>query len=111
MADAVGWGATIAILMLLYPAKVATIMSWTEMLIGLGIALGPAIGGIFYDLDGFKLPFMVVGSIGFLFTIALIYVMPGLNIYLDKEYYLMISTFTLPDLCQHHNKEVGSPFN
>ena len=39
-ADAAAWVAVIAILMQLYPDKVATIISWTEMVFGLGYAVG-----------------------------------------------------------------------
>ena len=110
MGEAAGWG-IIGILMVLYPAKIATIMSCTEMVYGLGGCLGVAIGGVFYDVGGFKMPFIVVGSIGFVLAIALMYLMPGLNIYLNKEYYLIIFVFTMPDLRQDHTNEVVSPFS
>ena len=78
MADAASWGAIISIMMKLYPDKVATIMSWTEMAFGLGYSLGPAVGGAFYDLGGFKLPFITVGSIAVVVAIALIFLIPGM---------------------------------
>ena len=78
MADAATWGAIISIMMKLFPDKVATIMSWTEMAFGLGYSLGPAVGGVFYDLGGFKLPFIVVGFIALMVAFALIFLMPGL---------------------------------
>ena len=77
MGDAAAWGAIISIMMKLYPDKVATIMSWTEMAFGLGYSLGPAIGGVFYDLGGFKLPFITVGSIALVIAIGLIFLIPG----------------------------------
>ena len=40
VADAAAWGAGVSILMKLFPNKVSTIMSWTEMLFGLGYMLG-----------------------------------------------------------------------
>ena len=109
MADAAMWGALVGILMALYPSKAATIMSWTEMVLGFGHVLGPAISGVFYDLGGFKLPFLVVGSIGFVLAIALMYLMPGLSIHLVKEYYLMVIIFPLPDFQDHPNEVGGSP--
>ena len=79
MADAAPWGAIISIMMKLYPDKVATIMSWTEMAFGLGYTIGPAIGGAFYEIGGFKLPFITVGSIALVVAIALIFLIPGLT--------------------------------
>ena len=38
--EAAAWGAVVSILMKLYPGKVATIMSYTEMFFGLGYMLG-----------------------------------------------------------------------
>ena len=40
MADAMSWAAGVSILMKLFPNKVSQIMSWTEMLFGLGYMLG-----------------------------------------------------------------------
>ena len=79
MGNAAAWGAIITIMMKLYPDKVARIMSWAEMTLGLGYSLGPSIGGVFYDLGGFKLPFIAVGSIGLAIAISLVFLLPGLN--------------------------------
>ncbi len=40
MADAASWGAAVSILMKLFPNKVSQVMSWTEMVFGLGYMLG-----------------------------------------------------------------------
>ena len=40
VADAASWCAGVSILMKLFPNKVSQIMSWTEMLFGLGYMLG-----------------------------------------------------------------------
>ena len=47
VADAAAWGAGVSILMKLFPNKVSTIMSWTEMLFGLGYMLGKIIENFF----------------------------------------------------------------
>ena len=78
MGNAAAWGAILSIMMKLYPGNVATIMSSTEMIFGLGYSVGPAIGGSLYDVGGFKLPFITVGSITLVIAIALIYFIPGL---------------------------------
>ena len=66
-------------MMKLYPDKVAQVMSWAELTFGLGYSLGPAVGGVFYDFGGFKLPFIAVGIVGFVIAIFLIFLLPGLN--------------------------------
>ena len=78
MGNAAAWGAILSIMMKLYPGNVATIMSSTEMIFGLGYSVGPAIGGSLYDVGGFKLPFITVGSITLVIAIALIHFIPGL---------------------------------
>lgn len=79
MADVIAWNAVISILMKLFPEKVSTIMSWTEMLFGLGYTLGPALGSALYQKGGFMLPFLVVGSIGFLIALALLFTIPSIQ--------------------------------
>ena len=66
-------------MMKLYPDNVAKIMSFAELIFGLGYALGPAIGGVLYDFGGFKLPFIAVGLFGLVIAIFLIFLLPGLN--------------------------------
>ena len=83
VADAASWAASVSILMKIFPKKVSTIMSWSEMLFGLGYMLGtlknvllttflqisrylifflgPALGSYLYEIGGFLLPFEVVG--------------------------------------------------
>ena len=40
VADAASWAASVSILMKIFPNKVSSIMSWSEMLFGLGYMLG-----------------------------------------------------------------------
>ena len=63
VADAAAWGASLSILIDLFPNKVATLMSYTEMCIGVGYMLGPALGSFLYEMGGFILPYEMVGSI------------------------------------------------
>ena len=93
MGDAAGYGAIISIMMKLYPDKGATIMSWTEMAFGLGYSIGPAIGGALYDLGGFKLHFITVGSIALVIAIALIFLIPGLIRYLFPIFHCQCISF------------------
>ena len=75
----VAWNAVVSILIKCFPNKVSTIMSCTEMTFGLGYSIGPAIGAILYNTGGFMLPFIIVGSIGFLITFLLAIVFPKIQ--------------------------------
>eukprot|EP01063_Lacrimia_lanifica_P017494 TRINITY_DN24572_c0_g1_i1.p1 TRINITY_DN24572_c0_g1~~TRINITY_DN24572_c0_g1_i1.p1 ORF type:complete len:525 (+),score=115.40 TRINITY_DN24572_c0_g1_i1:42-1616(+) len=44
------------------PEIIAQIMGVSEGVIGLGIAVGPFLGGLFYELQGFELPMLVGGG-------------------------------------------------
>ena len=55
MADAAAWGAGVSILMKLFPNRVSQIMSWTEMLFGLGYMLGK-----FYDINLKKIFHLII---------------------------------------------------
>ena len=65
--------------MKLYPTKVSQVMSWTEMFFGLGYMLGPALGAFLYEAGGFKTPFWVVGSLGLLVAIGMIFLVPNVK--------------------------------
>jgi len=49
----------------------------------LKLYLGPGLGALLYEIGGFQLPFLIVGSIGILVGIALIFVIPSIQ--LDKK--------------------------
>lgn len=55
--------ASFAIIANVFPDNVATVFGLLETFSGLGLIAGPAVGGAFYQLGGFGLPFFVVGSI------------------------------------------------
>ncbi|CAG0916519.1 unnamed protein product [Notodromas monacha] len=46
----------------LFPDNIGAVMGTLETFVGLGLSVGPAIGGALYDLDGYYLPFLVLGS-------------------------------------------------
>lgn len=45
--------------------------------------VGPGLGALLYEAGGFELPFIIVGSIGIVVAIALIFVIP--DVQLDKK--------------------------
>ena len=71
ISDAATMGASLAILIEMYPDRITTLVSYTEMCVGLGYILGPAIGSILYEMGGFILPFEVMGSICLLAALGL----------------------------------------
>ena len=69
-------GAALAILIDLFPDRVATYMSYTEVGFGLGYMLGPPLGSHLYELGGLLLPFEVVGIILVIASLAVYYSLP-----------------------------------
>ena len=63
----------------LYPDKVGAINSWSRTLFGVGYCIGPAIGGLFYDIGGFYLPFLVIGILDIIFSIFTLVALPKLD--------------------------------
>ena len=84
VADAAVWGASLAILLQIFPDKVATMMSYTEACIGLGYILGPCIGSFLFELGGFILPFEVMGCICSIAAFGLYFSLPS-NVNLDSN--------------------------
>lgn len=96
IADVAAWGAVLAILLKVFPEKYASILSWTETFFGLGYMLGPALGALLYDLGGFTLPFLVVGSVGFVVATSLVFSMPTVK----AEVREATKTLTLTDIAK-----------
>ncbi|PAA83105.1 hypothetical protein BOX15_Mlig010620g1, partial [Macrostomum lignano] len=67
-----------AILAHSFPDKVSTVTGIVEMALGLGYMVGPALGGAFYDLGGFRLPFFTVGGLVLLTAVAAYLFTPAL---------------------------------
>ena len=102
VADAASWGSSLSILIKLFPDKVATLMSFTEMCTGLGYMLGmtkfdqsftaiysletqkknnrnfigPAVGSFLYEIGGFVLPFEIMGGLCLLAAFGLFFSIP-----------------------------------
>lgn len=83
--------ATFTLLPEYYPSRIGTLLVSTVTLVifhrlsvffphqgffelggGFGFAVGPVIGGLLYQLGGFRLPFLIVGSLVLLFVIPCI---------------------------------------
>ncbi|XP_059907225.1 MFS-type transporter SLC18B1-like [Gadus macrocephalus] len=79
--DAIGFAAaatsSIALASKVFPNNVATVLGSLEMFTGLGLILGPPLGGWLYQAYGYELPFLVLGCILLLMVPFNIIVMPS----------------------------------
>ncbi|CAG2163322.1 unnamed protein product [Oppiella nova] len=55
--------ASYTIIMQVFPDNIGTAFGFIETCVGLGMSLGPAIGGGLYGLGGYSLPFFVLGGL------------------------------------------------
>ena len=46
-----------------FPDNVATMFAILETFFGIGMIMGPTVGGALYELGGFTLPFVALGSV------------------------------------------------
>lgn len=59
-----------------FPTNVASMFALIELFFGIGEIVGPVVGGALYEVGGFTLPFAVMGSILFLSSIFIFFVLP-----------------------------------
>ncbi|CAM2111747.1 unnamed protein product [Caretta caretta] len=87
--DAMGFAAAVtasfSILAKAFPNNIATVMGCLETFTGLGLVLGPPIGGFLYQSFGYEVPFIVLGCV--------VLILVPLNMYLLPKY-----AFILPVL-------------
>jgi MFS family permease len=68
-----------------FPDSVATTFASLETFFGLGLILGPSVGGALFELGGFFLPFAFTGVGLFLISIGAFIVMPKIETLEDGE--------------------------
>jgi len=59
-----------------FPDRVATMFALIELFFGIGMIVGPMIGGALYQVGGFTLPFDIMGSILVLASVFIFFVLP-----------------------------------
>lgn len=82
-------GQSFAICSCYFPNKISSIVGLMQLFNGLGIMIGPPLGGFLYQMGGFELPFFFMGGLLFLiFMIALIIFPkpPVIPSRLDRDY-------------------------
>ena len=55
------------------------INSWSRTLYSVGSCIGPTIGGLFYDIGGLYLPFLIIGIMTIIFSIFTLVALPKLD--------------------------------
>uniref|UniRef100_A0A8D2BCL5 Solute carrier family 18 member B1 n=2 Tax=Sciurus vulgaris TaxID=55149 RepID=A0A8D2BCL5_SCIVU len=79
--DALSFGAAItassSILAKAFPNNVATVMGGLEVFTGLGLVIGPPLGGFLYQSFGYEVPFIFLGCIILLMIPLNIYILPS----------------------------------
>lgn len=68
-----------AILADAFPKYIATVVGYLELFTGVGMMVGPAIGGGLYSLSGYSLPFYVLGCVLVAAGIISFFIMPKLD--------------------------------
>lgn len=60
----------------IFPNNIASGFASLETAVGLGYIVGPAFGGFLYELGGFPLPFVSIGSVMLLVSIVAVFAIP-----------------------------------
>lgn len=82
-----------------FPNSVTAMFGSLEMFSGLGLMLGPPLGGALFEVGGFKLPFVVVGSVIFLVGLASFFVLPPQNVVNTRSDQSVLVLLKLPIVC------------
>ncbi|OQR70267.1 hypothetical protein BIW11_11735 [Tropilaelaps mercedesae] len=60
-----------------FPDHLQIMVPLVETVFGFGIMMGPAVGGVLYDIGGYRLPFFVFGACSLLFACLAMAVLPN----------------------------------
>ncbi|KAG8444618.1 hypothetical protein GDO86_009688 [Hymenochirus boettgeri] len=92
--DAIGYGASttasFSILAKAFPDNIATAMGCLEIFSGLGLVLGPPIGGLLYDSFGYEIPFIAVGGVVLLMVPLNMFILPKYDAVPSKDSFLSL---------------------
>ncbi|CAG13181.1 unnamed protein product, partial [Tetraodon nigroviridis] len=94
--DAVGFAgamtSSFAMTAKIFPNNVATVLGSLEVFTGLGLILGPPVGGWFYQSFGYEVPFMLLGCLLLVMVPFNIYVLPVIEADPSKDSFLRLLT-------------------
>ncbi|XP_067934915.1 MFS-type transporter SLC18B1-like [Watersipora subatra] len=71
--------ASFAIMATTFPKNVGQALGTLEVFSGIGMVLGPSIGGALYGLGGYLLPFIVIGCLVWITAIAAFFILPPID--------------------------------
>nr|XP_006136319.1 MFS-type transporter SLC18B1 [Pelodiscus sinensis] len=94
--DAIGFAAAMtasfSILAKAFPNNIATVMGSLETFTGLGLVLGPPIGGFLYQSFGYEVPFIVLGCLVLLLVPLNMYLLPKYDAVTSKDSFWTLIT-------------------
>ncbi|XP_034015316.1 MFS-type transporter SLC18B1 [Thalassophryne amazonica] len=94
--DAVGFAAAMtssfAITAKIFPDNVATVFGSLEIFTGLGLILGPPVGGWFYQSFGYEVPFLILGCFLLIMVPFNLYVLPSIEADPSKDSFFRLLT-------------------
>lgn len=76
----------------IFPNNVATVLGSLEIFTGLGLILGPPVGGWFYQSFGYEVPFMLLGCLLMIMVPFNIYVLPSIDAAPSKDSFFRLLT-------------------
>jgi MFS family permease len=78
-ATAAFFTATLALSVHFFPKKLASVTGLLKVCGGMGLVIGPLVGGYLYTVGGFFLPFTVTQGILAMFAVSVIWILPKLD--------------------------------
>ncbi|KAG5265770.1 hypothetical protein AALO_G00246190 [Alosa alosa] len=92
--------ASFAILAEVFPNNIATVLGCMEIFTGLGLILGPPIGGWLYQAFGYEIPFIVLGGLLFLMVPFNIWLLPSQDADPSRDSFFRLCTIPkIPIIC------------
>lgn len=95
----VSMGASYGIAAIYFPKQISTVIAILELCNGLGLTLGPPLGGLMYQFGGFQFPFWFVGGVVFCLFVVAFFLFPQPTKTQEvkkKEALPMLPLFTIP---------------
>ncbi|MBN3310869.1 S18B1 protein, partial [Amia calva] len=94
--DAIGFAAAMtssfAIIANIFPNNIATVMGSLEIFTGLGLVLGPPMGGFLYQSFGYKIPFVTLGCLLLLMVPFNMLVLPSVEAFPTNDSFWRLFT-------------------
>ncbi|XP_051725099.1 MFS-type transporter SLC18B1 isoform X2 [Ctenopharyngodon idella] len=94
--DAIGFSASVtsslAVSAKMFPDNIATVLGFMEIFTGLGLILGPPLGGWLYQSFGYKIPFVFTGCLLFVAVPLNMWILPSFDAVPSQNSFLRLCT-------------------